>query len=410
MAERASMRAGSVPGAQANPGHPLQRRHGHSSLPVSSSPDHHEQEADRMALSVMRDGSPGAPGFRRPELRASGGGEGGKVEVPPIVQEVLASPGQPLDAAARAYLEPRFGFNFCNVRVHADSRAAESARSIDALAYTMGRDVVFGKGQYAPGERRGLPLLAHELTHVVHQHGAPEPVLQRKVTVGPGLKLDTMGYTTTKAGDVYTAPAVVKKGSVFNEIFTSLFASPRNFRLAGKTDQEVSASLKEHIGARQGVITFASKKKYSFGAGPRFKMNPKYWTGPLELKPGVDSQEALDDVNKNPKEYAIACFAATEITMVGGAKSPYLINSSSDKTDWVPGDWGYIENDKFSGKPDDVGLEGENLIYVGNDQFWGHFTGKNTYRTLKEWFDEVKGWNGGATVTNQRNYPKKGLQ
>jgi outer membrane protein OmpA-like peptidoglycan-associated protein len=96
-------------------------------------------------------------------------GQSPSVTVPPIVHEVLRSPGQPLDAATRAYMEPRFGHDFSKVRVHADGKAAEAARAVDALAYTVGRDVVFGEGQYRPANREGRHLLAHELTHVVQQ-------------------------------------------------------------------------------------------------------------------------------------------------------------------------------------------------------------------------------------------------
>jgi hypothetical protein len=89
--------------------------------------------------------------------------------VPPIVHEVLRSPGQALDAGTRAFMEPRFSHDFSGVRVHTDAKAAESARSVNAFAYTVGRDLVFGTGQYAPGTMAGKRLLAHELTHVVQQ-------------------------------------------------------------------------------------------------------------------------------------------------------------------------------------------------------------------------------------------------
>ena len=91
---------------------------------------------------------------------------------PRIVDEVLRSPGQPLDSATRAFMEPRFGHDFSKVRVHADARAVESARAVNALAYTVGQDVVFGESEHAPGTRRGQRLLAHELTHVVQQQGS----------------------------------------------------------------------------------------------------------------------------------------------------------------------------------------------------------------------------------------------
>src|SRR5207245_8354207 len=83
--------------------------------------------------------------------------------VPPIVHDVLSSSGQPLDAGTRAFMEPRFGHDFSRVRVHTDARAAESARAVNALAYTVGRDVVFGSGQYEPGTSEGRRWMAHEL-------------------------------------------------------------------------------------------------------------------------------------------------------------------------------------------------------------------------------------------------------
>jgi hypothetical protein len=94
--------------------------------------------------------------------------------VPPIVHDVLNSSGQPLDAGTRAFMEPRFGHDFSRVRVHTDARAVESAHAVNALAYTVGRDVVFGAGQYAPGTMEGKRLMAHELTHVVQQGNSLE--------------------------------------------------------------------------------------------------------------------------------------------------------------------------------------------------------------------------------------------
>ncbi len=78
--------------------------------------------------------------------------------------------GRPICPADRAFMEPRLGHDFSRVRVHADSSAA-AAQSVDARAYTLGQDIVFGAGQYAPGTAQGRRLLAHELTHVVQQGG-----------------------------------------------------------------------------------------------------------------------------------------------------------------------------------------------------------------------------------------------
>jgi Domain of unknown function (DUF4157) len=102
---------------------------------------------------------------------------------PPIFHEVLRSPGHPLDAVTRTVMEPHLNHNFSRVRVHTDTSAAASASAVNALAYTIGNNVVFGEGQYAPGTTAGKQLIAHELTHVVQQNSAsPEP--QTKLAIG----------------------------------------------------------------------------------------------------------------------------------------------------------------------------------------------------------------------------------
>jgi hypothetical protein len=96
-------------------------------------------------------------------------------EAPAIVYNVLQSTGQPLDHETRSFMEPRFGHDFSRVRVHTDTQAAESARAVGALAYTVGRDIVFGTGQYSPRTETGRGLLAHELTHVRQQSSGGIP-------------------------------------------------------------------------------------------------------------------------------------------------------------------------------------------------------------------------------------------
>jgi hypothetical protein len=106
---------------------------------------------------------------------------------PSIVGDALRSPGQPLDSATRAFFEPRMGQDFSRVRVHDDQRAATSAKSMSAAAYTVGQDLVFASGKYNPACSSGQKLLAHELTHVVQQNSSgslPVNVLQN-LEVGP---------------------------------------------------------------------------------------------------------------------------------------------------------------------------------------------------------------------------------
>ena len=157
-------------------------------LIIGASGDALEQEADRVAEQVMRAPQPvqsaeiGRSGHEMTPAaqlltKSAHAGDSSGIAAPPIVHDVLRSTGQPLDAATRAFMEPRFGHDFSKVRVHADARAAEAASSIDARAFTSNRSVVFGGGAYAPQTESGRRLLAHELTHVVQQRG----LVQRQV-------------------------------------------------------------------------------------------------------------------------------------------------------------------------------------------------------------------------------------
>ena len=152
-------------------------------LKIGQPGDQYEQEADRVAEQVMRmpepqvqrKGCSSCKGKEEDEdkiLQAKPAGSVGNASAQvdhPLIQNVLSSPGQPLDAGTRSFMEPRFGQDFSGVRVHTGGQAAESARAVNARAYTVGRDVVFGKGQYAPGSDEGRRLMAHELVHVEQQ-------------------------------------------------------------------------------------------------------------------------------------------------------------------------------------------------------------------------------------------------
>jgi hypothetical protein len=105
---------------------------------------------------------------------------------PPLVKKVLQSPGQPIDAEARAAMESHFGHDFSRVRIHADQRAAQSAHAVGARAFTVGNEIVFAPGQYTPHTLAGQKLLAHELAHVIQQQGVADHAQgpQESLTVG----------------------------------------------------------------------------------------------------------------------------------------------------------------------------------------------------------------------------------
>jgi Domain of unknown function (DUF4157) len=154
-----------------------------SALKVGAVNDPLEHEANRIADQVMRMPEPEvAPPFARIPLsrkseqekvqKKSTALDVGDRTAPESVREALRAPGQPLDPSSRGYFEPRFGHDFSRVRVHSDAGAAQSARDIDARAYTVGNNIVFGAGRFAPGAGAGRQLLAHELAHVVQNTAA----------------------------------------------------------------------------------------------------------------------------------------------------------------------------------------------------------------------------------------------
>ncbi len=139
-----------------------------------------EREADRVAERVMRmPETQVQPAQERLHLERAGLSGTGPSAVPPGVHDAVASPGQSLDPATRAFMEPRFGYDFSRVRVHVGEQAGAAARSISARAFTIGSDIVFGADTYRPHTAASRQLLAHELAHVVQQASAG-PRIQRK--------------------------------------------------------------------------------------------------------------------------------------------------------------------------------------------------------------------------------------
>lgn len=171
-------------------------------LAISQPGDIYEQEADQVAEQVMR--MPESVIQRTCSASAPGGSlcsecewkqkalvqrkaDGRSDKAGSVADDFVRNlgPGAPLNSATRAYFEPRFGRDFSRVRVHADTKAAESTRAVDALAYTVGPDIVFAQEQYRPATENGRRLLAHELTHVVQQEGGGTESVQRKEEESP---------------------------------------------------------------------------------------------------------------------------------------------------------------------------------------------------------------------------------
>jgi hypothetical protein len=185
-------------------------------LVVGQPGDKYEQEADRVADAVMQMPEPGVQ--RQFELEEE---EEELIQTKPLVNQItplvqiqveeeellqarnravvtpkvtpdlesqikaIKGGGRPLAESERAFFEPRFGYDFSRVRVHTDSKAAELAQAVDARAFTVGQDVVFGAGQYAPRTNSGQHILAHELVHTVQQADGLQGMLVQRMAPCP---------------------------------------------------------------------------------------------------------------------------------------------------------------------------------------------------------------------------------
>ncbi len=209
----------------------MRSRHLQAKLQVGEPDDELEQEADRVAATVMRapdlQGASEVTGSNRTQISSFNR----KYSAPPAAEEALNTQcvdekrkgmlpgkadadqglqvsegiqaqieslrggGQQMPESLRAHFETRFGHDFSGVRLHTGSQAAEAAQKINAKAFTVGREVAFAAGQYAPGTEAGKRLLAHELTHVIQQNGGTPggldgarrgPTIQRQPATGSG--------------------------------------------------------------------------------------------------------------------------------------------------------------------------------------------------------------------------------
>jgi Domain of unknown function (DUF4157) len=164
-------------------------------LTIGASNDPLEQEADRVADQVLAAPAHSAISGATPHIQRFAGQASRQADmVPDSVDSVLASSGKPLEPTLQKDMEQRFGHDFSRVRVHSGREAAQSAQDVNAHAYTVGHNVVFNSGRFAPETREGRHLIAHELTHVVQQSGTAAPGGANRTAV----KADRAGISATQ--------------------------------------------------------------------------------------------------------------------------------------------------------------------------------------------------------------------
>lgn len=146
----------------------VQRIVAQAKMAVSQPGDEYEQEADQTAARIMN--------MSEPEIHSKVETKEKRMTMPPRnrltllhLESVVPGAGQPLPDPSRNFFEPRIGHDLSRVRIHTDDNAAESAKAMEAKAYTIGQNIVFDPGHYSPETYAGKRLIAHELSHVVQQ-------------------------------------------------------------------------------------------------------------------------------------------------------------------------------------------------------------------------------------------------
>ncbi len=210
-------------------------------------------------------------------------------DAPPIVHDVLHSPGQPLNAGTRAFMEPRFGLDLNHVRVHTDAKAAESARAVNALAYTVGRDVVFSAGQYAPETESGRRLLAHELTHVVQQQRTPAAAQRASLTISaPGDRAEREADRIADALDCPdAAPPIIERPSA------SLSRAALDID-AISNDVQKDASTTVQVGVASMALLYFKYNGHAIGEITKAADYPKTFTMPVDTTKPVPKPPKAD--------------------------------------------------------------------------------------------------------------------
>jgi hypothetical protein len=278
-------------------------------LAISQPGDADEEEADRVADQVMRMAEPtpisSAPSTIRRKCAAceAGGGTCPKCEeeeklqrkekpghaaqaAPAIHSQIAAlrGGGQPLPPSVRAFFEPRFGADFSQVQVHTGSRAHESARAIQAKAFTLGYDVVFAAGKYAPDIPEGKRLLAHELTHTLQQRGTGRAVIQadfesdfagRQEVPVEGTPVQPPGTVKVKTYQaeggkwVYAPFGIYSPNQIPQAYQDRIMESGKAFQWRSPNPNDLSQGLQDELERleNQGELTVRDMRALAEGAG-----------------------------------------------------------------------------------------------------------------------------------------------
>ncbi len=314
--------------------------------------------------------------------------------------------GEPLDNASRKFYEPRFGYDFTQVRLHTDERASESAKDLNARAFTVGKDVAFGAGQYAPGTLDGRRLLAHELTHVIQQNKIPSQV-QRKIVVGGKDYAPTPKYIDWLRKNYSEAMVEFISGMHNN-------GNPPEFKFSSY--EQLGYEVRIRNKAIKGIEeAHNSCCNYPDSANPDY-LDSNYWNRISQMHfvpkspfpPGKEASDAIEAIFSPGAGTRLECMSMTvaveyysllkglgktkfnqkfpggvglEIsTRLGigahplfyGPSRRYETKTLANKSEILPGDWLYFKNfSDYLVKHPGGSWQGENAIYLGGGKYRG---------------------------------------
>jgi hypothetical protein len=265
-------------------------------LAVGRADDPLEHEADRAADRVLAGGSSGPLGSAPAQAQrrcaaceaeddatlqrdAEGPASTGAPGAARAAADAVAQGGRPLPSALRAYFEPRFGRDLSGVRIHDDPQAQAAAASVQAHAFTLGRDIAFAAGQYAPGSVAGLRLLAHELAHVAQQRagdggpGLGDGVLRRQQAPAfPARGMKIIGSDAADLVAILSRCTGYPLGLDANQVLER-YQGPPN--AAGST-APARNELDRLLGLNVGVVIDTNPANPAVGIGAFSHANPGY--------------------------------------------------------------------------------------------------------------------------------------
>ena len=258
------------------------------------------------------------------------------------VDEVLRSPGRPLDDQTRRHMEAKIGFDFGKVRVHSEEPAAISAKYMGALAYTVGSHVAFGNGRYSPQTEEGRKLLAHELAHTVQQNRGAE-VAGRSLSYGksrrrqPDDELTQLGASANDSGTISVSEAASKlQREQDSRIGRARAIGPVRFRVPTTADLKklfTSGNVPESVLKDRIEVALtrmaAEKRLKTSDAVPEIMKKIFPSAGVFDEK----AYEDAVDVNDRSKVYQNLLDAETKVTSADQPKLKTVLGDSATLID-----------------------------------------------------------------------------